>query len=208
MRIYVAGRTTDTRTVMNIAESLEEEGHEITFKWYDESNPDAEIRISKLESSELELIEDHCDARNDVVEPESWTTTVRHIPTGEVATASGSSKVGAHDSAVNLLRGKINAGWSADPDKARELADREVAAVKECDACILVWASDILGAAMETGSAIFDGTRTFVYRPGRDCIFYWRSNVSIHWTKSDLLEAVKVYEFDEEDGFGEISLPS
>jgi hypothetical protein len=192
MKIYVAGRTNDTRTVSNIAESLEAEGHEITFKWYDDKNPEAEIRVVNLESKDLEVV-DIPSFRHSIVESDDWTIVVRHKPTGIDAGGAGSSKIAAHDVAINKLRAKLNLGWAEDPEKAQVLADREVAAVKSADAVVLVWAPDLLGAAMEAGSAIFDGTRTFIFRPGRDCVFYNRRNVSVHWSKTDLLEAIGAF---------------
>lgn len=188
MRFYVAGRSTDTRTVEGIAEALEAEGHEITFKWYDPEQ--GEIRIARLESSDIEVIA--TPGKESVIEKNQgdWTVTVRHKPTGEEATGHGISRLAATETAMEYLRNKANAGWAADPDTACELADREVEAVKSCDACVIVWAPDILGAAMEGGSAIFDGKRTYVYRPGRDSVFWYRRNVRVVWSKTELLDQV------------------
>lgn len=199
MKIYVAGRTTDLGNVVPIAESLKEEGHEITFEWW---GPDGEIR-SDLRSEDLELVQDSAIFDRGVVEPDQWKSTIRHKPTGECATGEGHSKVAAHDVAVNLLRAKLNAGWRENPERARKLAERELQAVDEADAVVLIWAPDILGAAIETGAALFAAflghhKYTYVFRPGRDSVFWYLEGATQVNTKTELLESIKSVEELEE----------
>jgi hypothetical protein len=185
VNVYVAGRTTDLVAVTRIADAIEEEGHQITFKWW---GGDGEIRTD-LRSEDLILT----DSPNYVnaVEPDSWNATVTHTPTGESATGEGRSKVAAHDAAVMKLRAKLNAGWREQPERARELAIREIKAVDDADAVVLVWAPDILGAAIETGSAMGTEKLVYVYRPGRDSVFWYLPNVKQVWSLTELLDSMK-----------------
>jgi hypothetical protein len=195
VKIYVAGRTTDLKTVAGLAESLENEGHEITFKWYD---PDiGEIRTSELRSEDLELRDHPLGPSAAEIGSDGWLTEVIHKPTGVTEIGEASSKVAAHDVAVNRLRAKLNNGWSADPDKAATLAAREIQAVDDAEGLVLVWAPDLLGAAIETGSAIGTEKKIWVYRPGRDSVFWYLPNVKIVWSKTELIESVNADEVDE-----------
>lgn len=194
MNIYVAGRSTDVATVQGIAESLEAEGHRITFKWYDPEQ--GEIRSGSLESKDIEVVTS--SPEQPVVEKNQgdWTVTVRHKPTGEEATGTGYSFLAATDVAVNILRGKINAGWAENPERAREIAQKEMMAVAEADVVVLVWAPDLLGAAIETGAALFNSDiQVYIYRPGRDLVFWYLPNAHVVWTKANLLDALKEHEW-------------
>jgi hypothetical protein len=181
------------RTVEGIADSLEDAGHEITFKWWDPEQ--GEIRVARLASEDVEVI-DAKPGRESVIEKNhgDWTVGVRHKPTGEEATGHGISRLAATESAMNWLRGKLNAGWAADPLKAREIAEKEIQAVDDADALVLVWAPDILGAAIETGSALGTEKLIYVYRPGRDSVFWYMGNVHIVWSKTELMDLVEHHE--------------
>jgi hypothetical protein len=206
VKIYVAGRTTDVHTVQGIAESLEDEGHEITFKWFD---PEVgEIRHGSIRSEDLELIEENVDSSDVTGSTGTWSSTVRHKPSGMTARGHGSSKLASHDVAVNMLRGQLNAGWSNNPERAQEIATSEMQAVNNADATVLVWAPDLLGAAIETGAMLFkmfitnnENYRLFVYRPGRDSVFWYMANVHVVWTKPDLLEMLRESTTSIEDEF-------
>lgn len=190
MKIYVAGRTTDLRTVTNIAEGLEDAGHEITFKWYDPEK--GEIRHGSLTSRDIELIPGpYEDPTQEDVE---WEVRIRHTPTGLVEIGTGMSQVAASDVAVNRLRARLNAGWSADPDKATALAETEMAAVYNADAVVLVWAPDLLGSAIEVGGALMLNKRVWIFRPGRDSVFWYLPTAKIIWSKTELMEDVEIYE--------------
>lgn len=185
MKIYVAGRTTDVRNVQRIADAVEDEGHEITFKWWGE---EGEIRTD-LKSEDLELLDDSPIGAG-VVEVEGWQTVVRHNPTGECATGTGFSKVAAHDAAVNKLRATLNAGWHAAPERARELAERERKAVWDADLVVLVWAPDLLGAAIEVGIALGEEKPVYVYRSGRDSVFWYLPGCKQVNSQVELLDAI------------------
>jgi nucleoside 2-deoxyribosyltransferase len=195
MRVYVAGRTTDLTNVVPIAEALKDEGHTITFEWW---GAEGEIRTD-LVSADLELVVDHAIHSNEVREPEQWESTVRHKPTNTEATGTGHSKVAAHDVAVNKLRGMLNAGWRSKPKEAGRLGAREIQAVRDADAVVLVWAPDILGAAIETGAAIALEKLVFVYRSGRDSVFWYMDGVRQIDTKAELLDALR----EEDENYAE-----
>lgn len=189
MRIYVAGRTTDVPTVRAIAEALEDDGHTITFKWYDPTV--GEIRHDSLKSSDLRMVVGDSGVIDEKVEGEGWRVSVEHRPSGERATGEGINPTAAHDVAVNKLRAKLNAGWSNAPDKARKIATAEIAGVATCDAVVLIWAPDLLGAAIEVGMGIAMGKKLVLYRPGRDSVFWYLPGVMTVWSKTEMLDTLK-----------------
>jgi nucleoside 2-deoxyribosyltransferase len=123
-----------------------------------------------------------------------WTVAVRHKITRDEAVGHGASRLAATDVALNVLRGMVNAGWAENPERAREIAEREIQAIDEADGVVLIWAPDLLGAAIEVGSAIGTEKQIYVYRPGRDVVFWYMRNVHIVWSKTELLELIKSHE--------------
>ena len=192
MRVYVAGSINDLATVVPLAEAIADEGHTITFKWW---SAEGEIRSGKLRSEDLELLR---DAPLEFASGERWHATVRHIPTGQTVTGEGKSKVEAHDAAIRKLKGDLNIGWRSNPEKARQIADTEVEAVMDkADVIVFVYHEDGFGSVLETGGAIFSDKLTYVYRPMRDSVFWYRANVHLVETKAELLDALRA-EQDED----------
>lgn len=196
MNVYVAGSTKDLRTVSSIAEALEDDGHRITFKWYDPNQEDSEIRTSQIDSKDLELVETppapHWLAERVDVN-KNWLTTISHKPTGTTVTGSGYSKVQAHDDAIGLLRRELKLGWAENPEKARELARREFMAIADAEACVLVFDERILGAAIEVGAAMWNSDMwVFIYRPSRDSVFWYLPNVRLVWSTPELIDAINL----------------
>lgn len=190
----MAGATRNLDDVIPLAEAIEAEGHEITFKWW---AAEGKIRHDDLRSEDLELVTD--EPGPGVVEPESWTTTVRHIPDGTTATASGRSKVESHDRALQVLRQKLQLGWRQHPDEAQEIAIKEILAVDQCDVLVFVSSDKVLGAAIELGMALGTEKKIVVFRPIRESIFWYAPNVVIIEQKATLLDYLKA--MDEEEIF-------
>jgi hypothetical protein len=209
VNVYVAGRTTDLVTVTRIADAIEAEGHQITFKWW---GGEGEIRTD-LKSEDL-VMERYTPSGlgpqtvGQESDPKDCSCKITHTPTGEYAVGTGQNQLRAHDDALMQLRAKLNAGWAAKPERARELAIREIKAVDDADAIVLVWAPDILGAAIETGSAMGTEKKVYVYRPGRDSVFWYLPNVTQIWSLAELLDLMKFDDdWEEVDvGPGHISL--
>jgi hypothetical protein len=191
MKFYVAGRTTDAENISDFADTIESEGHEITFKWWGEQG---EIRTDiKPEDLQIEAYTPSGLGPQTVgmeSDPNNCSCKITHMTTGVFAVGTGRSRLQASDEAMRLLRAKLNAGWRDKPERARELALREIEAVNDCDVLLLIWAPDILGAAIEFGAAAMD-KRLYVYRPERDSVFWYLPNVKQIKSLSEMFDDLK-----------------
>lgn len=90
--------------------------------------------------------------------------------------------------------------WSDDPERARELAERELQAVWEADVAVLCGHEKILGAAIETGMALSDEKAVLIL-PGcpRESIFWYLKGVKLVETVDDVLAELDALDQEESD---------
>ena len=82
-------------------------------------------------------------------------------------------------------------GWREDPEKACEIAEKEVSAVLTADLVILCHDRSILGGAIETGIAVGQGIPVMVLDPEvRNSVFWYLPWVSLVNSEGDLARSL------------------
>lgn len=171
MRVYVAGSSRRPERARKVIKDIEGAGHEITFDW---TGPEGELRPD-LDPNDL-AVESTTKGHGILHERDvDHVVLIEHKPTGKTGRGVAGSQLQARERALSALRRDLKIGWRNNPEKARELAQREQKACWDADVGVLVLAPDMLGASIEIGMILGDEKPVLVLidEYDRDSVFWY-----------------------------------